>query len=94
LARSVPETEADNIDETGRREDRHKAGLWVTITALATVLTIACCLSTMVDENLLEDKEDQVVTSDRFKSYDWLWAYWRQICYLLEPSPPRFPGDD
>ena len=81
LARSVTEAEAVNIDETGWREDRHKAWLWVTVTALATVFTIAGNRSAQVARRLLGDKEDQVVSSDRFKSYDWLWAYWRQICW-------------
>jgi transposase len=81
LAQSVLEAEAVNIDETGWREDRHKAWLWVTITASATVFTIARNRSAKVARGLLGDKEDQVVSSDRFKSYDWLWAYWRQICW-------------
>ena len=81
LARSVLEAEAVNIDETGWREDRHKAWLWVTVTALATVFTIARHRSAAVARRLLGDKEDQVVSSDRFKSYDWLWAYWRQVCW-------------
>ena len=81
LARSVLEDEAVNIDETGWREDRHKAWLWVTVTALATVFTIARHRSAAVARRLLGDKEDQVVSSDRFKSYDWLWAYWRQVCW-------------
>jgi transposase len=81
LARSVLEAEAVNIDETGWREDRHKAWLWVTVTALATVFTIAGNRSAGVARRLLGDKEDQVVSSDRFKSYDWLWAYWRQVCW-------------
>jgi transposase len=81
LARSVLEAEAVHIDETGWREDRHKAWLWVTVTALATVFTIARSRSAKVAQRLLGDKEDQVVSSDRFKSYDWLWAYWRQICW-------------
>jgi transposase len=81
LARSVLEAEAVNIDETGWREDRHKAWLWVTVTALATVFTIAGHRSAKVARRLLGEKEDQVVSSDRFKSYDWLWAYWRQVCW-------------
>jgi transposase len=81
LARSVLEAEAVNIDETGWREDRHKAWLWVTVTALATVFTIAGRRSAEVARSLLGEKEDQVVSSDRFKSYDWLWAYWRQVCW-------------
>jgi transposase len=81
VARSVLEAEAVDLDETGWREDRHKAWLWVTVTALATVFTIAGNRSAKVARRLLGDKEDQVVSSDRFKSYDWLWAYWRQICW-------------
>jgi transposase len=81
LARSVLEAEAVNIDETGWREDRRKAWLWVTVTALATVFTIARNRSAAVARRLLGDKEDQVVSSDRFKSYDWLWADWRQVCW-------------
>jgi transposase len=81
LARSVLEAEAVNIDETGWREDRRKAWLWVTVTALATVFAIARHRSAGVARRLLGDKEDQVVSSDRFKSYDWLWAYWRQVCW-------------
>jgi len=81
LAESVLEAEAVNIDETGWRECRRKAWLWVTVTALATVFTIARHRSAAVARRLLGDKEDQVVSSDRFKSYDWLWAYWRQVCW-------------
>jgi transposase len=81
LARSVLEAEAVNIDETGWREDRRKAWLWVTVTAPATVFTVARNRSAAVARGLLGDKEDQVVSSDRFKSYDWLWAYWRQVCW-------------
>src|SRR5262249_37172150 len=81
LARSVLEAEAVNIDETGWRQDRRKAWLWVTVTALATVFTIARHHSAAVARGLLGDKEDQVVCSDRFKPYDWLWADWRQVCW-------------
>jgi transposase len=81
LARSVLEAEAVNIDETGWREDRRKAWLWVTVTAVATVFTIARHRSAAVARRLLGDKKDQVVSSDRFRSYEWLWAYWRQVCW-------------
>jgi transposase len=41
LARSVLEAGAVTIDETGWREDRRKAWLWVAVTALATVFTVS-----------------------------------------------------
>ncbi len=82
LAESVLEAEAVNIDETGWREDRRKAWLWVTVTALATVFTIAGRRTAGRGAvSLLGDKEDQVVSSDRFRSYDRLPAFWRQVCW-------------
>ena len=67
LAESVLEAEAVNIDETAWREDRHKAWLWVTVTAMTTVFTIAGNRTAAVAQALLGDKEDQVVSSDRFR---------------------------
>ena len=81
LADSVPQAEVVNIDETGWREDRRKAWLWVTVTAMATVFTIAGHRSGQVARALLGDKEDQVVGSDRFSAYNWIRAFWRQICW-------------
>jgi transposase len=81
LAQSVLEAEVVNIDETGWRQDRRKAWLWVTMTAMATVFTIAGKRSAAVAQILLGDKEDQVVGSDRFSAYNWLPAFWRQICW-------------
>jgi transposase len=81
LADSVHQAEVVNIDETGWRENRRKAWLWVTVTAWATVFTIAARRTAQVARTLLGDKEDQVVGSDRFRSYNWLPAFWRQICW-------------
>jgi transposase len=81
LADSVHQAEVVNIDETGWREDRRKAWLWVTVTAWATVFTIAARRTAQVARTLLGDKEDPVVGSDRFRSYNWLAAFWRPICW-------------
>jgi transposase len=81
LADSVHQAEVVNIDETGWRENRHKAWLWVTVTAWATVFTIARHRSGPVAQALLGDKEDQVVGSERFSAYNWLPSFWRQICW-------------
>jgi transposase len=81
LADSVHQAEVVTIDETGWREDRRKARLWVTVTAMATVVTTAAARSGKVARTLLGDKEDQVVGSDRFRAYKWVWAFWRQVCW-------------
>lgn len=81
LAVSVHQAEAVNIDETSWRQDRKKAWLWATVTAVATVFTIAKNRSGKVAAALLGSKQDQVVSSDRFGAYAWIMACWRQVCW-------------
>lgn len=81
LAVSVHGADAANIDETSWREDRKKAWLWVTVTRLATVFTIAGHRSGEVAKALLASEPEQVVGSDRFSAYQWIAARWRQICW-------------
>ena len=81
LAVSVHSTDAANIDETSWRQDREKAWLWVTVTRIATVFTIARHRSGEVAKALLGSEPDQVVSSDRFSAYEWIAARWRQICW-------------
>ena len=81
LAVSVHSACATNIDETSWREGRLKAWLWVTVTRIATVFTIARHRSGEVAEALLGSEPDQVVGSDRFSAYAWIAARWRQICW-------------
>src|SRR5829696_3706508 len=81
LAVSVHGADAANIDETSWRQDRKKAWLWVTVTEMATVFTIAANRSGAVAKALLGSEPDQVVTSDRFSAYDWIAAFGRQTCW-------------
>ncbi len=81
LAASVHFAKAANIDETSWRQDRRKAWLWVTVTRIATVFTIARHRSGEVARALLGSEPDQVVGSDRFSAYEWIAARWRQICW-------------
>ena len=81
LAVSVDSANSANIDETSWREDRKKAWLWVTVTQIATVFTIAGRRSGEVAKALLGSEPEQVVGSDRFSAYEWIMARWRQICW-------------
>jgi transposase len=81
LAVSIHHAEAPNIDETSWRENRRKVWLWVTVTKLVTVFTIAGHRSGDVAKALLGSEPDQVVTSDRYSAYEWIAAFWRQICW-------------
>src|SRR3954452_19787626 len=81
LADSVHSSAAANIDETSWREGRKKAWLWVTVTRVATVFTVAGRRSGAVAKALLGSEPGQVVGSDRFSAYEWIAARWRQICW-------------
>jgi transposase len=81
LATSVHKSEVVNIDETSWRENRHKAWLWATVTGFCTVFTIAKSRSGEIAAALLWSKDDQVVGSDRFSAYEWIKAFWRQVCW-------------
>jgi transposase len=81
LAISVHAADAANIDETSWRQDRKKAWLWVTVTRIATVFTIARHRSGAVARAVLGSEPEQVVGSDRFSAYEWIAARWRQICW-------------
>ncbi len=81
LAIAAHHAKAINIDETSWRERLEKAWLWATVTPLFTVFTIAKNRSGVVAKALLGSEDGQVVTSDRFSAYDWIMAWWRQICW-------------
>ena len=81
VALAVHDAEAAGIDDTSWRENRRKAQLWVVLTAMTTVFTIAAKRSGAVAKALLGSKPNQVVTSDRHSSFEWIDPAWRQICW-------------
>ena len=81
VAMGVHDAPAAGIDDTSWREDRRKVQLWVTVTALTTVFTIAAKRSAAVAKAILGSKPNQVVISDRHSSLEWIDPAWRQICW-------------
>jgi transposase len=81
VAMGVHDAPAAGIDDTSWREGRRKAQLWVVVTALTTVFTIAAQRSAAVAKAVLGSKSGQVVTSDRHSSFEWIDPAWRQICW-------------
>src|SRR4051794_33924854 len=81
VATGVHDAPAASIDDTSWREDRRKAQLWVVVTALTTVFTIAAKRSAAVARAILGSQPYQVVTSDRHSSLEWIDPAWRQICW-------------
>jgi transposase len=81
LALDVHDAPAASIDDTSWREDHRKAPLWVVVTALTTAFTIAAQRSAAVAKAILGSKPNQVVTSDRHSSLEWIDPARRQICW-------------
>jgi len=81
VALDVHDAKAVSIDDTPWRQDRDKAQLWVVVTALTTVFTIAAKRSAAVAQALLGSKPNQIVTSDRHSSLQWIDPAWRQVCW-------------
>ena len=92
LATAVHTAGVIGADETGWREDRHKAWLWAAVTALFTVFTIARNRNARVARAVLGTQDGPIAVTDRWSAYDWIAGASRPG--LLESSPPRFPGDD
>jgi transposase len=70
-----------NMDETGWREGRRKAYLWVMVTALLTVFRVDRTRSGQVARELLGPSWCGIVGSDRFSGYAWLEVPRRQVCW-------------
>jgi len=68
-----------HIDETSWPEARAKAWLWVAVTAMATVFTIATSRGAEVAKEILGTAAAKLVISDRLRSYSWIRR--RQFCW-------------
>ncbi|MCA1843529.1 MAG: IS66 family transposase [Actinobacteria bacterium] len=79
----LPATRVANADET--RWPRPQTGqtqwLWVVVTGLVTVFTIAASRSSTVIKGLLGADYCGVVGTDRYAGYAWLTVAFRQICW-------------
>jgi len=79
LREHVRQAEVVHIDETSWREDRAKAWLWVALTPLVTVFTIATTRCGGVARRILGAVARRVIICDRFPSYGWIEV--RQFCW-------------
>lgn len=70
-----------NADETRWPQAGQTQWLWVVVTGLATVFTIAASRSSQVIKTLLGEDYTGVVGSDRYSGYAWLDETCRQLCW-------------
>lgn len=81
LATAVHTAAVIGADETGWREDRHKAWLWAAVTARFTVFTIARHRSAEVARAVLGTRDGPIAVTDRWSAYDWIAGANRQVCW-------------
>src|SRR5262249_34047401 len=74
-------TQPAHIDETGWRQERQRAWLWVVVTNLVTVFHIALSRGGKVVHELLGEKYRYVLTSDRWSAYNRQPLRYRQLCW-------------
>jgi transposase len=78
---AVQEAAVANMDETGWREDKHRAWLWTVVTAELTVFLIDRSRGGAVVEALLGSDFAGVVGSDRWSAYSRFPAERRAVCW-------------
>ena len=68
-------------DETGWRQDKKKAWLWVAVTALVTVFLVRVNRSALSAKALLGETFCGLLITDRWSSYNWVDTARRQLCW-------------
>lgn len=68
-------------DETGWRENKRRAWLWVAVTPLVTVFEIAQSRGAVVARRMLGESFGGKLVSDRWSAYTWVHPLRRQVCW-------------
>ncbi len=55
--------------------------MWVVVTATVTIFRVTLSRAACVAQELISPSAGQVVTTDRYKGYDWLPLEQRQVCW-------------
>jgi transposase len=78
---TLPAAPVVNADETRWPQAGRTQWLWVVVTRVATVFTIAASRGSRVVKGLLGADYTGVVGSDRYSGYSWLDETCRQVCW-------------
>jgi transposase len=81
LEQAVRAVRVANADETSWQQAGQACWLWVVVTTLVTVFTIARSRGSGVIKGLLGEDFAGIVTSDRYTAYLWLGTLHRQVCW-------------
>jgi transposase len=78
---TLPSAPVANADETRWPQAGKTQWLWVVVTGLTTLFTIAASRSSRVIKDLVGEGYTGVLGSDRYSGYAWLDVAWRQLCW-------------
>ena len=81
LEQAVQQAPCVHADETGWREAGQRRWLWVVVTAVATVFTLAPSRGSAVIQGLLGVAFAGYLISDRWSAYTWIAPARRQVCW-------------
>jgi transposase len=81
LEATVRQAPAAHADETSWRQAGQRCWLWVVVTAVATVFTIAPSRGRVVIQGLLGAAFAGYLITDRWSAYTWLSPERRQVCW-------------
>ncbi len=70
-----------HLDETGWREGRTRAWLWVAVTTWVTVFVVRLSRGATVAQDLLGERFCGILVTDRWSAYTWYPTRWRQVCW-------------
>ena len=70
-----------HADETGWRENKKKAWLWVCVAGLVTIFLIRASRGSKAAKELLGEAFQGVLITDRWASYNWVSVTLRQLCW-------------
>lgn len=70
-----------HLDETGWREEKRRAWLWVAVTSVATVFQISRSRGSKVVREILGEAFGGTITTDRWSAYGWVDVLRRQLCW-------------
>jgi transposase len=81
-ARDAVEAQAvAHLDETSWRQNGKRAWLWVAVTSMVTVFVIRFSRGSQVARELLGERFDGILVTDRYSAYNWYPVRWRQLCW-------------
>jgi transposase len=77
----VQEQASAHLDETGWREGKQRAWLWVAATTWVTVFVVRLSRGGQVARDLLGEAFSGILVTDRWSAYNWYPVRWRQLCW-------------